>query len=751
MPSIALSRRALLASGGAILVSFAAAPESEAAPAAAARPPLTPDQLDSFIGLDRHGVVQAYFGKIDVGQGIYVAIAQIVAEEMDLPLDHVRVLAGNTANSVNQGGASGSTGIQDGGRTLRYAAAEARLVLLQRAAKKLDLPLGQLAVVEGAVFDTINPKRRITYAQLAADGFFDTQLQWNHKYGNPLFSRGTAKPKNPKDYKIVGTSPPRPDIRANVFGDQTYVTDIRLPGMLHARMIRPPVPGAEAIAVDLASVKSLPGIQVVHEKGVVAVLAEKEWDAIRAMKALRVTWSDVPAPFPKQADIYDHIRNTSPEKHVDVVHTGDVAAALANGAQLLEAVYEWPFQSHASMGGACAVADVRPDHATLWTGSQKPHFAAQGLAEMLHLPADKMHAMWVRGPGSYGRNDAGDASYDATWLSQRSGRPVRVQYMRDQATGWDPKGPASVHFVRAALDKSGHISGYSFLSKGFSRMDVPPSEAEVQATLLGQMLGLGTHHLIAFAVPTEPYEYGAALLSWEVIPALLAAGSPLRTSHLRDPVGPQINFASESFIDELAAAAGADPVAFRLKHLSNPRAIAVVKAAAEKFGWKPRPAASTRTKGASLVGRGFSFALRGKTLIAAAVEVEVDRASGAVLPTRWSIAHDCGLIVNPDTLRRTIEGNILHGTSRALMEEVHFTPTQVTSVDWLTYPILDIIQIPTKVDITLINHPDQPATGAGEPSSRPIASAIANAIFDATGVRLRRAPFTPERVKAALA
>ena len=299
-------------------------------------------------------------------------------------------------------------------------------------------------------------------------------------------------------------------------------------------------------------------------------------------------------PFPDQAALYDHIRAAPVIGHKDEMKQGDVTAAIAGAAKTLSAEYEWPFQSHASMVGGCAVVDVRPDGATVWTGTQKPHFAQAGIANLLGLPPEKIRVIWTRGPGSYGRNDAGDASMDAAVISRAVGRPVRVQYMRDQGTGWDPKGPASVHRCQAGLDADGHIVGYHFVSKGFSRVDVDTNEGDPRDTLAGQMLGLGRKPTQGFGYPTETYNYGAALLSWETIPPLLDIASPLRTAHLRDPVGPQISFASESFIDELAALAGADPVEFRLRHLSEPRGIAVLKAAAEKFDWQPRPAATGR-------------------------------------------------------------------------------------------------------------------------------------------------------------
>ena len=342
-----LSRRHLLQAGGALLVSFSTAPLLAAKAAAASRPALTPDQLDSFIALQSDGTAIAFFGKMDPGQGVDVAIGQIVAEELDLPAGSVQVIQGDTGRTVNQGGASGSTGIEKGGVTLRYAAAEARRILVERAAVRLGVPPEQLATENGAVFVAGAPAKRVLYKELLGDGYFETALTWNGQMGNDLLSRGRAQPKPPSDYKVVGQSVPRTDIRDNAFARQTYVTDIRVPGMLHARMIRPPVVGAEPEAIDAASVKDIPGVRIFHERGFVAVLAEKEWNAIRAAEALRVTWTKPVDPLPDQARLYDYLRMAPALARKDEVMKGDVATGLAGAAKIVSATYEWPFQSHA--------------------------------------------------------------------------------------------------------------------------------------------------------------------------------------------------------------------------------------------------------------------------------------------------------------------------------------------------------------------------------------------------------------------
>ena len=456
-------------------------------------------------------------------------------------------------------------------------------------------------------------------------------------------------------------------------------------------------------------------------------------------------------PFPEMAALYDHIRQAPVVKREVPVATGEIDPAFASAARIVEAEYEWPFQSHASMGPACAVVDARADGATLWTGSQKPHFARDGVAHALGLPQDKVHGIWVPGPGSYGRNDAGDAGIDAALLSKAVGRPVRVQGMRYEGHGWDPKGPASIHRARAALDKDGAVIGYVFESKGFSRIDIDTNESDPSHSLAGQLMGLPLKSLQGFGVPAESYGFASKRLAWETIAPLLDRASPLRTAHLRDPVGPQIQFASESFVDEIAAAIGADPVVFRLRYLKAPRDIAVVKAAAERAHWDPRPSPRPDRNGDILSGRGIAYAQRSGAVVAIVAEVEIDRRTGKVWARKFIVAHDCGLIINPDGLRRCIEGNVVQGTSRALAEEVAFDRAKVTSTDWTSYPILDITDAPEAVDIVLINRPELPPAGAGESSIRPVAAALANAVFDASGVRLRRAPLTPERLKPALA
>jgi nicotinate dehydrogenase subunit B len=759
----AFSRRAMLKSGGALVVSIGmpvsldtvlAISEANAQVAgqfaAAVKPPLTPDQLSSYIAVNADGTVAAFFGKMDMGHGITVAIAQMVAEELDVPFQAVKMYLADTATSLHQGGASGSTGIQLGGKQMRVAAAEARRVLVEMAAERLAVPADQLAVVDGVVQEKADPAKKVAYAELIGGRYFNVPLAWNKQYGNTLYAPGKAQPKKPSEYKIVGKPIKRADVAPKVFAQEDFCTDVKLPGMVHGRMLRPPVAGSVPVKVDESSIKDIAGARMVWENGFLGVVANREWDAIQAMQKLKVEWSQVTPPFPPQASLYDHIRKSGVRKRTVEVENGNVDDAFKSAAKVIEAEYEWPFQSHAAMGPACALVEVKDGFATCYTGSQKSHFVQAGIAATLELPLEKVHVIWATGPGSYGRNDADDCAMDAAVLSKAVGKPVRLQYMREQGTGWDPKGPASVHKARVAFDAAGNITAYEFTSKGFSRVDVDTNGGKPQDTLAGHTRGVALHSGDGFGVPAESYEFANKRLAWETIPPLLDRASPLRSSHLRDPVGPQIHFASESFMDEVAAELSLDPIEFRLKHLKDRRDIAVIKAAAEKFGWQPRPSPQRQT-GVKVTGRGIAYAQRGGTRVAVIAEVEVDRSSGKIYARRFVVGHDCGQIINPDGLAKCIEGNIVQGISRTLWEEVKFSDKSVTTVDWISYPILDITETPSSIESVLIDHPDSAPSGAGEPSIRPVAAAIANAIFDATGVRMRRVPFSPDRVRQAMA
>ena len=748
--TIQTSRRAFLAGTGALTIAIALPGVQARAGIMTSRLPMQPDRLATYVSISADGGAVGWIGKIDMGQGTDVGWAQMMAEELDLPLARVSIVQGHTDQTINMGGASGSTGIWKGGVALRAAAAEARRVLVDMAAEKLGVPAGELHTEDGRVI--ARDGKSTTYAELIGGRHFDGTLEWNNIIGSDLAIKGKAQPKAPKDYRIVGKSGiPRRDVEGKILGTTEYMVDVKVDGMLHGRVIRPPVAGAVPVAVDESSVADIAGVQIVREKGFIGLVAPREWDAVKAARALKITWSDVAPPFPGDDKLHDHIRKAPVIKR-DIDRTkGDVDAAFARAARVIEASYEWPFQSHAPMGPACGLVDVKPDGVRMWSASQKPHYARDGVAKLLGLDPEKVVCISTIGPGSYGRNDSGDVVMDAAVLSRAVGKPVRVQSMRHEGHGWDPKAPASVHMSSVALDADNKIIGWRFDSKAFSKRDFLNNEGDPSHTLAGQLLGLPLKPVLLFGPPEESYDFGAFTKVSSIIAPLLDRASPLRTAHLRDPGGPQTHFAVESFIDEVATALGRDPLAFRLEYVKDPRDLAVIKAATDKAGWQPRSGPRRLSRGDVLTGQGLSYAVRAGTRVAMVADIEIERASGRVWVRKWTVAHDCGLIVKPDLVRHTVESNVMQSTSRALFEEVTFDTRNVTSVDWNGYRIADIKDTPDTIDIILIDRPDVAPTGAGEASSRPTAAAIANAIFDATGVRLRRAPLSPARVKAGMA
>jgi nicotinate dehydrogenase subunit B len=759
---VSMKRRQFLVASGALVVCTAAPWEAQAATkplpqvGTAAIPlqtPMDPAELDSWVAILPDGSVNAYFGKVDLGQGLEVGIAQIVADELDVRYEKVHVLMGDTYVEINQGGASSALGIAAGAKPMRNAAAEARRLLVGMASEKLGVPVEQLDVYDGLVAPRDNPASGVTYADLIGGKYFNSKVKWNEKDGNELYIEGKAKPKSYKDYKVVGKPFPRNDVAWKAFGTNGFVSDVRLPNMLHARMVRTPHAGSVPVKVDASSIGSIKGARVIQEKNFLAVVAEKEWDAVRGAQMLQVQWSEPTNPFPPQEKLYDHIRAGKVLKSDEEVKKGDARKILNNpGAyKMVEAEYEWPFQSHASMGPSCAVADVKADKVTVWTGSQKPHYARDGVANMLKMKPEQVQAIWVVGAGSYGRNDAGDAVIDAAILSKITGRPVRVQGMRRDGTGWDPKAPASTHHGRAALDADGNVVAYEFNAKGFSRSNINSNEAYPGDSLAGMEMGIALKPGHTFGVPAEEYTFANKSMAWETIGPLLDRTSPLRTAHMRDPVGPQTHFASEQFIDEIAVAAKMDSVAFRLKNLKDgTRDKAIIKAIADKSGWQPAVAPRMLKDGDLMLGRGIAYAQRSGTFVAVISEIEVNPKSGRIWVRKFTVGHDCGIVVNPRQLHNVIEGALIQGMSRGMFEEVHFSPDMVTSVDWMTYRIVDMMDIPGEVDIVMLNRPEASPTGAAEATSRVVPASLANAFFDATGVRLRRAPLSPENVLAVL-
>jgi CO/xanthine dehydrogenase Mo-binding subunit len=722
---------------------------------------LDPTELDTWLAIAADGSVTGYWGKMDMGQGVDTAIAQIIAEELDVDVDRVHIVTGDSGTCVDQGGASGSTGLRRSGVAFQAAAAEARLVLLERASIELDVPLEQLTVTDGTVQAKSAPAKSISYAELVAEKGLDTSIEWNGRYGNSLELSGRAKPKNPAGHRVVGTSVRRKDIAGKILATTEFLHDLKIPGMLHGRMVRPTVAGARVRNVYKESVSDIPDVQVVVEKDFVGVVAPNEWHAVRAAQQLEVDWDESDAGFPTTSDeLFTYIRDTE-AAHSDVEgDEGDVDAGLADASRTIESEFEWPFQSHARMAPAAAVADVRDGEAVVWTDSQKPWDSGIGAARLLEEPvgdhrprreAYRMRSIWMPGPGSYGRSDAGDGTMDAVVLSDAVGAPVRLQWMRHEGHAWDPKGPASVVTCRAGIDDAGKISAYHFHLKGFSRRDQNSRENGPAEVLAGHLLGHESTPEWVMSRPADSYRFPNKRYSWAAIPPLRRQASPLRTAHFRDPYGPEVHFAAESFIDEMALATETDPVQFRLEHVADERDAAVLRAAADLADWQPRTRPRReRDSNGNYIGTGISYAQRNGSVNAVIAEVEVNPGSGRVWVRRMWVGSDHGLIVNPFTLDRTIEGNLMQATSRTLFEEVEFDRKMVTSNDWISYPILESVDAPLEIRITHINRPELGPRGAGEPTTRVMPAAIANAFFDATGRRLRRVPYTPERVKEAL-
>lgn len=759
----ALSRRDWLKSSGALVVTASSlgyvgiagmgagfASDALAQQVSSTKPALNAEELDSWIAVGADGRVTAFFGKVDLGQGLVVALAQIVADELDVDYSMVQIIQGQTNTTLNQGGASSAVGIQAGAKPLRFAAAEARRLLLEMASLKLGVDSATLVVNKGVISVKADPSKSVSYQDLIGGKFFNSKVEWNKKFGNPLEIKVKAQPKKPSEYRVVGQSIPRTDLEWRIYATGEFVSDIRIPGMLHARVVRTPIAGATIESVDASSIKDIPGARVVRERNFLAVVAEKEWNAVKASKQLKVKWKHPVEKLPTHLKVFEHIAKAPVVKREEELKKGNVDEAFKVAKKIIQAQYHWPFQSHSSMGPACAIADVKADKIEIWTGSQKPHFSRDGVAKLLAVDPNIVTGHWVIGPGSYGRNDAGDAVMDAAMLSKLTGRVVRVQGMRHDATAWDPKAPASIHMARAALDESGQVLAYEFTSKAFSRASIESNEADPHDSLVGMEMGLPARNGVGFGVPLEAYAFQNKRYAWEVIPDLIKQASPLRTSHLRDPVGLQIHFASEQFIDELAFETNTDPIDFRLKYATSYRDQELLKALQEKSGWENRRAHVLPQKGPIVKGQGVAYAHRGGTMLAIVAQIEVDTRSGRIWGRKFTVAHDCGLVINPKGLRYTIENGLVHALSRTVFEEVQFDQERVTSVDWLTYPILNIKDAPESINVVLMNRPELPPTGAGEATCRVVPAAVANAFFDATGVRMRQAPLSPKHVLQAL-
>ncbi len=758
-----LSRRAFLSTSGALVVTLTACGDltrGAAENGLATRPPVTPGMLSSYISIEPDGTVVAYYGKIDGGQGLITSMAQLVAEEIDVPWERVRLILGDTALTLNMGGATAGNAIRQAGPIMRQTAAEARRLLIEMGSSALGVPSAELTVTDGVVHAIADENQRISYEQLIGGRHFDSQVEWEG-VAQGLKVSAAAPLKQPADFKIIGKPHPRKDMAGKAFGTLEQCTDIRLPNMAHARMIRPSVAGSVPVTVDESSIADIPGAQVVWIENFLAVVAEKEWNAVRAASALQVTWSESSPNFPGHENLHDHIRN-APVFATSAGpggrgggrgrENGNVEEGFQQAVRIIEADYEYPMQSHASMGPACAVADVHDGVATVWTSSQKPYDSANCVAELLELPHENVRAIWVWGTAGYARNDQGDAVADAAVLSKHLNRPVRVQYMRNEGLAWDPKGTPMVTRHRAGLDASGNIIAFEHTSKGFSRDDCNTREQHPGDVMAGMLMGAPLNSAQTLGIPGNQYVFEHSRLNWETVAPLMDRASPLRTTHLRDPFGTPHLFGMESFMDEIAVATNSDPIELRLRHLKTEREQGVINAAVEQYGWDTRPSPRNDQAGAEIaVGRGFSYRQMHGTYVAMVIEVGVHRDSGVIDVRRLVVAHDCGLVVNPKAIRHVIECQLVWQLGRTLYEEVKFDENMVTSDDWVSYPVLKMDALPQSIEIVIVDRPEVwPASGAAEHSCGPIPAAIANAVFDATGMRLRSVPFLPERVRVAM-
>ncbi len=732
-------RRQVLAGGSALIVSFSltgAFAQDHAAPAAAPSPPgslKTSPYLDSWIRIDADGAVTVFTGKDELGQGFKTAFQQIAAEELDVPFASLKVVTADTKLTANEGYTSGSHSMQDSGTAIQNAAAQTRALLVAEAAKRLDLPAEGLKTENGTV---IAPDgRRLSYGDLVVSDMLHVQAQ----------AKSTLK--DPATFKVMGQPVPRVDIPAKVTGGAAYVQDMRLPGMVHARIVRPPSYGAELMDCDTSAVEKMPGVvKVVRDGNFLAVVGNKEFGTVQAMMALSAAakWKEH-ASLPKQDDLAS-VLTSLPAQTSTIFEHSDPAA---RGEKTIEATYTRPYQAHGSIGPSCAVAQLDDGTMTVWTHTQGVYPDRQGIAEMLRMPPANVRCIHVEGSGCYGHNGADDAAADAALIARAMpGTPVRVQWMREQEHVWEPFGPAMMTKLKASLDGDGKIADWNF--------EVWSNTHSMRPGGAGCMLA-AQHMAQPFAVPAARplplpegggdrnaipiYTFPSAHVVHHFIPDM-----PLRISAMRSLGAYHNVFSIESFMDELAEFAGADPVEFRLKHLDEPRGRDVIAKAAQGFGWrKDQKAPRDR-------GYGFAFA-RYKNLAAycaIASEVEVNRETGRPRLVRAVAAVDSGQVVNPDGLVNQIEGAIVQSMSWTLYESVTFDDTRITSIDWQTYPILRFDAVPDRIDVHIIDRPGKPFLGSGETGQGPAAASIANAIANATGKRLRHLPLTRKRIKDAI-
>jgi nicotinate dehydrogenase subunit B len=735
---VILDRRTVLAGSGALIVSFSLAGAFAQEKPVGSGPSLpaslkTSPYLDSWIRIDANGAITAFTGKAELGQGFKTAFQQIAAEQLDVPFASLKVITADTGQTANEGYTSGSHSMQDSGTAILHAAAQARALLLAAAARRLDLPAEALRTDNGAVVAADG--RQLGYGELVASDLLHVQAQPE----SPL--------KDPATFRVMGQPVPRVDIPAKVTGGAAYVQDMRLPGMVHARIVRPPSYGARLVECDAAAVEKMPDVvKVVRDGNFLAVVAKREFHAIKAMHALAgaAKWQET-AKLPKQDDL-PSVLMALPSQDSTIFQRSDPSAI---GVKTIEASYSRPYQSHGSIGPSCAVAQFVGGRMTVWSHTQGVFPDRQAIAEMLRMPQQDVRVIHVEGSGCYGHNGADDAAADAALIARAvPDTPVRVQWMREEEHAWEPFGPAMLTKLKASLDGDGKIADWHF--------EVWSNTHSMRPGGAGCLLA-AQHMAQAFPVPpAKPlplpegggdrnaipiYTFPNAHVVHHFIPDM-----PVRISAMR-ALGAYHNvFSIESFMDELATLAAADPVEFRLKHLDDPRGRDVITKAAEGFGWlKGAPPPQDR-------GFGFAFA-RYKNLAAycaIATEVEVNRETGRARLVRAVAAVDSGQVVNPDGLINQIEGAIVQSTSWTLYESVSFDDQRITSIDWQTYPILRFDAVPDSIDVHIINRPGLPFLGSGETGQGPAAASIANAIAHATGKRLRDLPLSRKRIKDAI-
>ncbi|WP_343650918.1 molybdopterin cofactor-binding domain-containing protein [Herbaspirillum sp.] len=739
------ARRQLLERGDALLVTRAPQPGAKPAPGQPGAASSYVQPLpDVFVALLAEGRVLAFNGHVDLGTGIRTSLAQIVAEELSVDMDCVTMILGHTEEAPNQGPTIASATIQISAVPLRKAAAQAREHLLAMAAAQWGIPVARLRIAAGRITDADQPQRSTSYFTLLAGQKIVLTLD-----------PGDVPLKPASQYTLVGRSSQRVDIPAKVRAEPVYVHDVRVPGMLHGRVVRPPHPGRDGgdfignslLSVDQDSVADIPGLVAVVVQGdFVGVVAEREEQAQRAMRELKLRWKDIP-PLPSMDDLETRLRDL-PAKRRELVRQGDLDAAMGSAAQRIERTYVWPYQMHASIGPSCAVADYREDGLTVWSGTQNPHVMRIDLSRLCELDEGKIEVIRLEAAGCYGRNCADDVVADAALLSRAVGRPVRVQLTREQEHAWEPKGAAQLMQVRGAIDEAGRLSAYGFQTR------YPSNDAPVLALLLTgriapepRVLEMGDRT----AVP--PYAYPHLQIDCDDVAPIVRAG------WLRGVSAMPNSFAHEVFIDELAELAREDRLAYRLAHLPDERARALLQAVAEKAGWVAGASGSRGTPEADgkLRGRGIAYARYvhskfpgfGAAWSAWVIDIEVDPADGALKVASLVVGQDTGMMVNPDGVRHQMHGNILQSLSRVLKERVSFGPQGTTSLEWGAYPILHFTEVPP-IEIVLMQRQDQPPMGAGESASVPSAAALSNALFDATGRRFRQPPFNAECILAGL-